>query len=152
MSGALDVLILRDPRESIKKCSLTPLRGMEGVRFIEYESSRRVEASGRVFLHPEGELLSEADGGLGLFLIDCSWRRVPQLMKMVDGDPQPRRLPKLETAYPRKSRVFEDPDQGLASVEALYAALALMGHEHRELLAEYRWAGQFLEMNPSLAL
>ena len=144
------MLILRDPRESTKKCSLTPLRGMSGVRFVDFKRGRRVDGSDRILLHPDGDPLDGADQAAGLLLLDCSWRRVPSLLAAVDGDPIVRRLPPLETAYPRKSRVFEDPAQGLASIEALYAAFALLGTPHGHLLDEYRWASEFLERNPQL--
>lgn len=147
----LDVLILRDPRESTRKCSLTPLRGMAGVHFVRFDRDRRVDAGGRILLHPDGDELSARDRGKGLVLLDCAWRRVPELLATVDGDPQRRRLPHLATAYPRKSRVFEDPQRGLASIEALYAALALLGEPRRELLEGYRWGGEFLSRNPALA-
>ena len=82
-----DVLILRDPRESVQKCSLTPLRGREDVEFLKYDPNRRYDAAGRILLHHEGELLSEADAGRGLFLVDSSWRRLPKLLDRVDGEP-----------------------------------------------------------------
>jgi pre-rRNA-processing protein TSR3 len=147
---ALDVLILRDPRESAKKCSLTPLRGRAGIRFVSYARDRRLDATGRVLLHPDGEEIGAADRGRGLLLLDCAWRRLPDLLATVDGAPSMRRLPRLETAYPRRSRLFQDPAQGLASVEALYAALALLGDPHDEILAGYPWAEAFLAANPAL--
>lgn len=146
----LDILILRDPRESVKKCSLTPLRGMAGVRFVNYHQDRRIDASQRILLDPEGEEFTSEDRGRGLFLIDCAWRRVPALFKTVDGEPMRRRLPALRTAYPRKSTTFEDPAAGLASVEALYAASCLLFGAKPELLEGYRWREAFLEANPSL--
>jgi pre-rRNA-processing protein TSR3 len=146
---AVDVLILRDPRESVKKCSLTPVRGLPRIRFATYDRDRRLEAGGRILLHPEGELLTAADRGRDLLLVDCAWRRVDQLLGTVDGELTPRRLPPLETAYPRSSKVFEDPDRGLASVEALFAALLILGDERPELLEGYRWADEFLERNRS---
>ena len=82
-----DVLILRDPRESVQKCSLTPLRGREDVEFLKYDPNRRYDAAGRILLHHEGEPLSEADAGAGLFLVDSSWRRLPKLLDRVDGEP-----------------------------------------------------------------
>src|SRR5258708_4427860 len=127
---ALDVLILRDPREATKKCSLTPLRGTGGIQFVAYDGARRLAAGRRLFLSPEGELISERDRGLPLLLIDCAWRKVPALLKTIDGELVPRRLPPLVTAYPRKSMVFEGPGEGLASAAALYAALALLGEAH----------------------
>jgi pre-rRNA-processing protein TSR3 len=149
-SMQLDVLILRDPRESTKKCSLTPLRGTPGIRFVSYDRDRRCAAGARIWLHPDGDELGAEDHALPLFLIDCAWRRVPALRASVDGDLAPRRLPPLVSAYPRKSKLFEDPHGGLASVEALYAALALLGDARPELLASYRWAREFLELNPRL--
>ena len=145
-----EILILRDPRESMKKCSLTPLRGHERVRFVNYHPERRLAADGFLLLHAEGEELTERDAGRPLLLLDCAWRRVPQLLGTVDGELVRRRLPRLVTAYPRKSTVFEDPDQGLASVEALFAATAVLGEPDRTLLVGYRWASAFLEANPSL--
>jgi len=146
----LDVLILRDPREATKKCSLTPLRGTSGIRFVTYDGTRRLDAGRRLLLSPEGELISERDRGLPLLLVDCAWRKVPALLKTIDGELVPRRLPALVTAYPRKSLTFEDPHEGLASVEALYAALALLGEVHPELLDGYHWRERFLAANPTL--
>jgi pre-rRNA-processing protein TSR3 len=145
------VLIVRDPRESAQKCSLTPLRGMERIHFESYQRGRRVAAHGRILLHPEGELLGPADAGRDLLLIDCAWRRVPSVLETIDGDPIRRRLPPLVTAYPRTSKVFQDPGEGLASVEALYAALAILGEPRPELLAAYHWREAFLDRNPGLA-
>lgn len=102
-------------------------------------------------LDPRGELLSTADRGADLLLVDCSWRRVPRLLRTVDGPLRPRRLPHLVTAYPRRSRTFPDPAEGLASVEALFAATLLLGRPWPELLAAYRWREEFLRENPSLA-
>jgi pre-rRNA-processing protein TSR3 len=143
-------LIVRDPRESTRKCSLTPLRGMSGITFVPFHPERRVAVGRRVLLHPDGDELSKADRGLSLLLIDCAWRRVPQVLATIDGDLVHRRLPALRTAYPRTSKLFEDPSAGLASVEALYAALHLLGEPRPELLERYRWAGPFLALNPDL--
>jgi pre-rRNA-processing protein TSR3 len=146
-----DILILRDPRESIQKCSLTPLRGLPGIRFVDYHGQRRLEAHGRVLLDPRGEELTPEDAGCGLLLIDCAWRRVDALLRTVDGELHPRRLPDLNTAYPRKSRVYVDPERGLASVEALYVAALILGRPRPDLLQHYRWREPFLRANPGLA-
>lgn len=147
---ALDVLILRDPHEAAHKCSLTPLRGTPGIEFVSFESGRRVDATGRVLLHPDGRDFGPDDHGRPLFLVDCSWRKLPKLLACVDGEPVRRRLPPLVTAYPRKSKLGTDPDSGLASIEALYAALAGLGQVHPELLASYHWKADFLRLNPGL--
>jgi len=146
-----EVLILRDPRESVRKCSLTPLRGLPGIAFVDFAVDRRISADGRVLLHPDGEELTDDDAGRGLLLVDCAWRRVPRLLRSVDGQLRPRRLPRdLATAYPRRSKTFEDPEAGLASVEALYAATCLLGAPRSEWLATYRWREGFLVKNPRL--
>jgi pre-rRNA-processing protein TSR3 len=146
----VDILILHDPREPAKKCSLTPLRGMEGVRFVSMTGGGRFDVGRRIWLHPEGDELQPADRGLGLLLIDCTWRRLAKLSKRVDGELVRRRLPNLVTAYPRRSKVTPDPEHGLASVEALYAAIAFLEGPRLELLAQYRWAPDFLAANPDL--
>ncbi len=146
----MHILILRDPRESAAKCSLTPIRDLPGVELVGYDGERRVNADGRIALDPEGELLTAADAGRDLFLIDSSWRRVEKLKRAVDGVLLPRRLPELVTAYPRKSKTFADPATGLASIEALFAATAILGQPRHELLDAYRWREEFLARNRSV--
>lgn len=146
----MDVLIYRDPRESVKKCSLTPLRGRSGVRFVDYHHERRLAVEPSVLLSPDGPELSAADAGAPLLLIDCSWRRVDQLRRTIDGELVPRRLPPLVTAYPRKSKTFEDPAAGLASIEALVAALWILGQPRPDLLDGYPFAAEFLRANAAL--
>jgi pre-rRNA-processing protein TSR3 len=146
----VDILIVHDPREPAKKCSLTPLRGMAGVRFVALRGGKRVDAGRRIWLDHEGDELGPADRGIGLLLIDCTWRRVSKLSKHIDGELLRRRLPKLVTAYPRRSKLLPDPEDGLASVEALYAAVALLDAPCPALLADYHWAAEFLAANPDL--
>ena len=146
----MDILIVHDPREPANKCSVTALRGMEGVRFVPLHRGTRVDAGRRIWLHPDGEELGPADRGIGLLLIDCTWRKVSKFSKRIDGELLPRRLPKLVTAYPRRSKLALDPEHGLASVEALYAAIALLYAPRPDLLARYRWAAAFLAANPEL--
>ena len=148
----MDLLILRDPRESPRKCSLTPLRGKEDIRFVNYHPDRTLQAGGRILLSPDGPELrpTDAELGGGLLLIDCAWRRVPSLLRTVEGEPLSRSLPPLVTAYPRKSDIFSDPEVGLASIEALYAAVTILYGPMPELLEGYRWADRFLASNPTL--
>ena len=146
----MDVLIVHDPREPKHKCSVAPLRGMEGVRFASLRGETRIDAGRRIWLHPDGDEIGPEDRGIGLLLIDCIWRRVATLSKRIDGELLRRRLPELITAYPRRSKLTPDPEHGLASVEALYAAIALLEGPRPALLTHYRWASEFLAANPSL--
>ena len=143
-------MIVRDPRESAQKCSLTPLRGVEGVRFVTHRGDQRVDVGRRILLSPGGEELTRADRGPGLLVIDCAWRKVEKLRATIDGELVVRRLPRLATAYPRKSRVHEDPEEGLASIEAIYAAWSILVRPEPRLLVGYRWADEFLRLNPAL--
>lgn len=68
--GSMDILIVHYPREPEKKGSLTPLRGMEGARFVPVRADQRVDAGRRIWLDPDGEELSVADRGIGLLLVD----------------------------------------------------------------------------------
>ncbi len=146
----LDILIVRDRRESVAKCSLTPLRGVAGIRFVHFDRERRVQGEGRILLTPDGELLSEADRGRGILLIDSSWRRVRQVLDTVEGEVVERRLPELVTAYPRKSKNFADPEAGLASIEALYAASVILGERSDGLLDSYWWRDDCLRASPGI--
>jgi pre-rRNA-processing protein TSR3 len=146
----VDILIAHDPREPANKCSITPLRGMAGVRFLSMTGGKRFDVGRRILLHPDGDELGPDDRGTGLLLIDCTWRRLPKLLKRIDGELILRRLPQLVTAYPRRSKLVPDPEHGLASVEALFAAVALLEAPRPELLAHYRWAAEFLAANPNL--
>ena len=146
----IEILVYRDPRESPRKCSLTPIRGRPGVRFVNYHRDRRLAAGECVLLHPDGEELSSADRGRSLLLVDCSWRHLPALLASLDGAPRRRRLPAFASAYPRKSKLFDDPERGLASIEALFAATVLLGEPRPDLLEGYRWTAEFLAANPGL--
>ncbi|MEZ5974147.1 MAG: DUF367 domain-containing protein [Planctomycetota bacterium] len=82
-------------------------------------------------------------------MLDSSWTRLPQILERVEGEPVRRSLPRLVTAYPREGKVVPNPE-GLASVEALYAALCVLGFRDDSLLADYYFADRFKELNPWL--
>ncbi|MFY9342057.1 MAG: hypothetical protein WAT39_06195, partial [Planctomycetota bacterium] len=88
---------------------------------------------------------SGADQAHPLLLLDSTWRWLPALRACVVCAPLPRSIPAgVRTAYPRTSKVFTDPAAGLASVEALFVARALLGDRDPSLLDGYRWREQFL--------
>ena len=62
-------------------------------------------------------------------------------------DVPPRSLHGYRTAYPRRSKRNTDPDEGLASVEALFLAYHILGRPTHGLLDHYRWAEEFLRIN-----
>ena len=119
---------------------------------MPYHPRHRFDVGHRIWLHPDGDELTEADRGMGLFVVDCAWRRLPTLMRTVDGTLERRRVPGYQTAYPRKNKAMKDPATGLASIEALYAAAFILGEPRPQWLEGYRFAEAFLGANPTLRL
>ena len=147
----LPTVIVRHPKEKLSKCSLRGLEDRDDLRFLQFGKDPLPEMSGYVRLDLEGPLLSEADAGAGLLLLDGTWRlagRMARALRPQIESVQTRSLPAdLVTAYPRAQTLCPDPERGLASVEALYAAHRLMGRPTRGLLRHYHWAEMFLEEN-----
>jgi pre-rRNA-processing protein TSR3 len=116
---------------------MTFLRGNPGFVF---------DATGFTLLAVDAEPLSTKDNERPLLLLDSTWRWLPQLLACVSGEPIHRSIPgNVRTAYPRISKVFEDPEAGLASIEALYLARKLLGDDDPSLLDGYHWKDQFLQ-------
>jgi pre-rRNA-processing protein TSR3 len=139
-------VIVRHPKENPRKCSVLPLRGRADVLFLGYPVRKRPDLSGYVRLAAEGTPLGPADAGAGILLLDGSWRWA-EAMTRDFADVPPRSLSGWKTAYPRVSKLGTDPDNGLASIEALYLAYHLLGRPTEGLLDHYRWAAAFLEVN-----
>lgn len=141
-------VIVRHARENPKKCSILPLRGRPDVVICPYPVTQRPDLANYIRLAAEGPELSAADVGFGLLLLDGSWRWAGA-MERDFRDVPPRSLHGWQTAYPRVSKQGTDPDNGLASVEALYAALHILGRPTDGLLDHYRWREEFLLRNAS---
>jgi pre-rRNA-processing protein TSR3 len=140
-------VVVVHPKENRKKCSLEPLRGRADLSFVTFSAKRRFElAGGYVRLSVDGPPLTAADAEQGILLIDGSWRHAARMHAHFAAVP-PRSLPGYRTAYPRVSKVFEDPPEGLASVEALYLAYRILGRPIDGLLGGYRWRDRFLDLN-----
>ena len=149
----LEIILLRLNKESVKRCSLTPLRGWAEfpARWIHCSPGDLVEVGEVTLLHPDGEILTPADACRPLLLVDSSWRDLPKVLSGVRGTLHRRCLPvEIATAYPRKSTTFQDPAAGLASIEALHAACAFLGHRWDELLNGYHWKEDYLARNQCL--
>lgn len=141
----IQVEIIRHARERVSKCSLRHLHERPGFRFHKATKEFRFDAAGHLELAVDAPPLSIADADHPLLLLDSTWRLLPELRGHVHGDTIRRSIPgALRTAYPRVSRNFPDPTGGLASVEALYVALKILGHEDESLLDGYHWRSEFL--------
>jgi pre-rRNA-processing protein TSR3 len=139
-------VIVRHRHENPRKCSILPLRGRPDLVFLDYPVRQRPVLEGYVRLAAEGPELSAADAARGLLLLDGSWRWA-EAMTREFADVPPRSLHGWQTAYPRVSKRGTDPDNGLASVEALFAAYHVLGRPTDGLLDHYHWAAEFLQSN-----
>jgi pre-rRNA-processing protein TSR3 len=139
-------IIIRSPHENPRKCSILPLRGRPDLVFLQHPVRARPALEGYVRLAAEGPELTAADAACGLLVLDASWRRAGA-MERAFADVPPRSLHGYRTAYPRTSKQGTDPDNGLASVEALYVALHVLGRPTVGLLDHYRWREEFLRFN-----
>lgn len=138
-------VIIRHPKERKSKCSLEPLRNRSDLLFLVASPDLRFDATGYILLDVDGPPLTSEEGTAPLLLLDSTWRLLAPLQRCVHGNPIKRSLPAgLKTAYPRKSKVSADPETGLASVEALYAARLIQGRSTLDLLDHYHWKTPFL--------
>ena len=138
--------IVRHPRENPRKCSILPLRGRADLTFLTHPLKQPISLDGYVRLAAEGPALSREDTACGLLLLDGSWRWA-EVMNRSFLDVPARSLSGYRTAYPRVSKQGTDPDNGLASVEALFIAYFILGRPTAGLLDHYRWADEFLRLN-----
>jgi pre-rRNA-processing protein TSR3 len=142
-------VIVRNPRENPRKCSVLPLRGRSDLVFLT-EPTSVPSLDGYVRLAAEGPALGARDAACGLLLLDASWRRAEAMNRAFAYVP-PRSLSGFRTAYPRVSKHGTDPENGLASVEALFLAYHLLGRPTEGLLDQYHWRYEFLRLNGLLA-
>ncbi len=146
----LPTLILRHRKENVKKCSLRGLEKREDFRFFSYPCSEWPDVRGYCLLTIDAPPISSADQHLGLFLIDATWRyakameaQIPKTLSF-----ERRSLPAhFRTAYPRYQTACDDPERGLASIEALYIAFLLTERSVDSLLDGYYWKDEFLARN-----
>ncbi len=141
------VLIVVRRGEDPAQCTVRPLRGTPGLDFLPYPLRRKPDLSRHLLLAPDAPPLSPADAGRPLLLLDASWRHAAKMRKAVEPVEARSIPPGWQTAYPRRSKIHEDPEAGLATVEALFAALCTLGVRDDTLLRFYLWRDVFLELN-----
>ncbi len=148
MSEFLPTIILRHRKENLKKCSLSGLEKNSQFRFYTYPKQFPPITENYFVLSMEGELLSEKDSLMGLYLIDATWSHAERMNKAVPEQLPRRTLPShFRTAYPRRQTGCSDKDRGLASIEALYIAYWLMKRPLEGLLEHYHFKEEFLSLN-----
>jgi pre-rRNA-processing protein TSR3 len=146
-------IILRHRRENLKKCSLRGLETRRDMQFFTYPKHTLPPLDGYILLSLDAPELTYEDRDFGLFLIDGTWKRSKTMYDTLTKPHlfQKRSLPMhIKTAYPRRQLDCEDPDRGLASIEALFTAYFLMQKDLQGLLDHYHWKEQFLLQNSAL--
>ena len=143
-------VIVRHTHENPRKCSVLPLKGRPDVLFLTHPVKNRPPLDNYIRLAAEGPPLSAADADKGVLLLDGSWRWAAAMTRDFLDVPA-RSLSGWRTAYPRVSKMGTDPDNGLASIEALYIAYHILGRPTAGLLDHYHWADAFLEANGLVA-
>lgn len=145
----IPVTVIRHYKEKIRKCSLRHLHARSDVTFLKYRPEKfSFDATGYILLTVDAEELSisDATANTKILLLDSIWRYLPAMNRALFGNPIRRRLPgNIKTAYPRTSKISEDPDNGLASVEALYLAKKILGDDDLTILENYEWKEIFLK-------
>ncbi len=147
---SLPTVVLVHRRERRSKCTVLPLQGREDFSFYRYPLRvKRPALVNYVRLAVDAPLLSAADSPKGLLVLDGTWRLTAKMEKLFTDIPV-RGLPPWQTAYPRVSRFDDDPKAGLATVEAIYAAMTILGRDTSGILDHYHWREMFLELNRDL--
>jgi pre-rRNA-processing protein TSR3 len=148
--------IIVDAGETPNKCTITPLAGRSDFRlFPVYGEGALGPLHAPLLLHPEGECLSHfrnrSEIATAIACIDCVWRRLPALEKRLAWGAKPGLRTKIpegfKTVYPRVGFGQSDPESGLATIEAIFIAAALLGNPDTSLLSKYYFAKEFLEVN-----
>jgi ribosome biogenesis protein Tsr3 len=161
--------VVLDAGETPNKCTIAPLAHRGDFKLFRVKKGATLGPFvSQILLHPEGECLStlvkagrlrpasSAVGPVvsestvtGIATIDCIWRRLDTLLGRVKGElPVLAKIPPgIVTAYPRRSKLTDDPEGGLATIEAIFVAAALVGRWDLSLLSEYHFGADFLSLN-----
>lgn len=145
------ILIYRHRRENLKKCSLRGLESNPNFKFLTYPKDSLPNLDHYILLDISAPPLTITDCYKGLFILDATWRYAATMLNQIQPQIKTmirRSIPSfISTAYPRRQEDCPNPKTGLASVEALYTACAIMGWTTENLLDHYYWKNEFLEMN-----
>ncbi len=146
-------IILRHRRENLKKCSLRGLESRADFQFYRYPTDPLPDLKDYILLTLKAPPLTKADDSNGLFVLDSTWRYADPMLRSIPAKETmiERSLPAdFRTAYPRRQDDCSDPERGLASIEAIFAAYVVLGRDPAGLLEGYYWREAFLEKNKVL--
>jgi pre-rRNA-processing protein TSR3 len=142
-------IIVVHPRENRSKCSVEPLRGIPDFEFWTHPRRGPQSLQGYVRLGIGGKSLSSDDTQCGLLVLDGTWKLAASMERDFAELPV-RSIGPWQTAYPRTSKLYDDPSSGLATIEAIFAAYHELGRPTDGLLDQYHWRDEFLRRNEEL--
>jgi pre-rRNA-processing protein TSR3 len=148
-------IVVRHKKENLKKCSLRGLELHPDFIFLTYPKDSLPPLDGYLLLAVDAPPLTLEDNLRGLLVLDGTWRYAEKMTNYVYSHVrlEKRSLPfGFKTAYPRRQEDCSNPDQGLASIEAIYLAYHLLGRTTIGLLDHYHWKEHFLQINQSSLL
>ncbi|HEY4831962.1 MAG TPA: hypothetical protein VIH61_05310 [Waddliaceae bacterium] len=143
-------VVLRHRKENLKKCTLVILERSEDFHFYHYPTDNVPKLNDYVLLKVDAIPLSEDDQDAGLLILDGTWRYASKMLQHVENQQSFvfRSIPSAwQTTYPRKQMDCPDPQRGLASIEAIFAAYHILGRQTAGLLDGYYWKDLFLKRN-----
>ncbi len=145
--------VIIDHGETANKCTIAPMAGRADFDLKHVGSDLSLgRLISPILLHHAGQCLSgfvQKTPVEGFAVIDCIWRRLNPILDRIEM-PLPKFWsipPGFITAYPRRSKDASDPDAGLATIEAIFIAAALLGNWDLSLLERYPFASRFIELN-----
>jgi pre-rRNA-processing protein TSR3 len=145
--------IIIDSGETSNKCTIAPLADRIDFSLFRVKGNNRLgPLRSPILLHHEGQCLTqirETETVTGIASVDCVWRRLDILIRRIEGPlPVLARIPEgFETAYPRHNKNNDDPSGGLATIEAIFVASAILGNWDVSLLCQYYFGRKFVEIN-----
>ncbi len=140
-------IIVVHPRENRSKCTVEPLRTKPDFVFWTYPQCGTESLDGYIRLGIGGAPLSPNDTLCGLLVLDGTWKLAGRMESEFSEMPVRSLSGPWQTAYPRVSKLHEDPSGGLATIEAIFAAFHEMGRPTEGLLDQYHWKDEFRQRN-----
>jgi len=148
-----ETVIVRHRRENLRKCSLKGLENREDFLFFTYPGQSIPVFNNYVVLAVNAPELSRQEKECRLLILDSTWRYAEKMEKQVLRELNfiRRSIPsEWRTAYPRRQNDCPNPELGLASVEAIWAAYSILERNVDGLLGGYYWKDSFLAQNRHL--
>ena len=142
----MKIFILKDYKESEKKCSIIHLRGKKGFEFLDRRKFDDYDFSGFTLLHHDGKPVIKIKRNEKILLVDSNWRKAKKMYNRIQQKFNVKlvSVQGFKSAYPWKAG---RPENGLCSIEVLWVLSLLAGQRDDSLFENYLWKKEFFEIN-----